>query len=246
MDEHIHKGHRQRMKEKLNHHGCRVFDTYELLEMLLYRSVVQKDTNPMAKHLLATFGSLEGVLSATEDELCAVPGIGKSTASLIVSTGKALGYAMSADDTRPTFENYSRLGEFFVEMIGAEDKSVVAMMTLDNAMRMISCGIIYELDYSSAGVKPMAFVDRAVKNGASVAVIAHSHPYGFICASEGDRQTNLLIEDALSGIGVVLAEHYIVSGGRYFGFMTKNLRYALEQRPALESFWASKEDACRG
>ena len=47
----IHKGHRQRMRAKLKAHGARVFDTYELLEMLLYYVVPYKDTNPIAKRL---------------------------------------------------------------------------------------------------------------------------------------------------------------------------------------------------
>ena len=52
----IHLGHRQRMKDKLSNHGARIFDTYELLEMLLYNVIPYKDTNPIAKrHTRATY-----------------------------------------------------------------------------------------------------------------------------------------------------------------------------------------------
>ena len=45
-DDRIHYGHRARMRSKLITHGQRIFDTYELLEMLLYHTVPYKDTNP--------------------------------------------------------------------------------------------------------------------------------------------------------------------------------------------------------
>ena len=43
-DENIHDGHRCRMKAKLLSHGRSIFDTYELLEMLLYYVIPYKDT----------------------------------------------------------------------------------------------------------------------------------------------------------------------------------------------------------
>ena len=55
-DSRIHEGHRQRMRSKLLTHGQRIFDTYELLEMLLYHVIPYKDTNPISKRLLAAFG----------------------------------------------------------------------------------------------------------------------------------------------------------------------------------------------
>ena len=60
-DEKLHVGHRARMRRKFLSYGPRIFDTYELLEMLLYHVIPYKDTNPIAKRLLMEFGSLEGV-----------------------------------------------------------------------------------------------------------------------------------------------------------------------------------------
>ena len=68
----IHKGHRQRMRAKLIRNSDRVFDTYELLEMLLYHVIPYKDTNPVSKNLLSRFGSLEGIFKASKDELTEV------------------------------------------------------------------------------------------------------------------------------------------------------------------------------
>ena len=88
MSDNVHQGHRQRMRAKLYTHGDRIFDTYELLEMLLYYVIPYKDTNPISKRLLERFGSLDGVLSARKNELAEIDGIGERAAGLISAVGE--------------------------------------------------------------------------------------------------------------------------------------------------------------
>ena len=240
MNEQIHKGHRKRMRAKFNIHGPRVFDTYELLEMLLYRVFVQGDTNPIAKQLLEKFGSIDGVLSADASELMTVEGIGKKSAELIVAVGSALSLCEEESTCEATFEDHNELGKYFVSYFEGRTASSVVMMVLDNSMRMIGMNELYGLDYASGKIQSKEFMDYAVRNGASVAIIAHNHPYGPICPTEGDRQTNIMVENALLGIGVILAEHYIICGCEHYGFMTKSLSSLFEQKPALGRFLRTK------
>ena len=86
-DDQIYKGHRSRMRTKLLTHGQRIFDTYELLEMLLYIVVPYKDTKPIAKRLLALFGDLDGVFSASTEDLMQVNGIGERASEFISLVG---------------------------------------------------------------------------------------------------------------------------------------------------------------
>ena len=112
MEENIHKGHRQRMRAKLSAHGPRVFDSYELLEMLLYRTNPRSDTNPIAKQLLRRFGSIDGVLSTSCEELASENGVGTKTASLISLVGEA--YELSAESNRRCIgKTYEVLAEGF-------------------------------------------------------------------------------------------------------------------------------------
>ena len=246
MEENVHKGHRQRMRSKFNIHGPRVFDTYELLEMLLYRTVPRGDTNPTAKALLEKFGSLEGVLSADVKELITVEGVGIKSAELISTVGEALAFSADESFEKKKYDDYTVLGEYLAEYFGDSDTSRTVMVCLDNAMRIISVNDIYELDYSSAGVRAQGFIDVAIRNNAPVAVIAHNHPFGSICPSEGDRETQYCVEKALEDASILLVEHYIISGRSFFGFMNKNLRTYFEQRPALYNFTRSKKGATSG
>ena len=57
-------GHRERLRTRFLEAGPQSLPDYELLELLLFHSIEVKDTKPLAKGLLARFGSLGGVISA--------------------------------------------------------------------------------------------------------------------------------------------------------------------------------------
>ena len=49
----MHAGHRERMISRLKEFGSEGFQSHELLEMMLYSSFKQCDTNPIAHRLIA-------------------------------------------------------------------------------------------------------------------------------------------------------------------------------------------------
>jgi DNA repair protein RadC len=57
-------GHRNRLRQRFLEAGAEALPDYELLELLLFFSIDVKDTKPLAKEMLARFGSLGAVLKA--------------------------------------------------------------------------------------------------------------------------------------------------------------------------------------
>ena len=243
-DDRIHEGHRQRMRAKLLTHGQRIFDTYELLEMLLYIVVPYKDTNPIAKRLLAACGSLDEVFRAEVAELTKVNGIGERAADFIRIVGR-LSDIIGAEimpDRNLGFENYQSVGEHLVKYFSGSDKNSVVAIFLDNGMRPIGVKKLYDLDYESGGVKAKPFVDEAIRRRAVVVITAHNHPFGPFYPTPGDRETNTMITNALSMAGIVHAEHYIVSGEKYAGIGSlKNFISGVSQTPAISEFLEGRD-----
>lgn len=79
----IHAGHRERLKNKFLRFGAEALEEHELLELLLFYAIPQKDTNPIAHNLINRFGSVAGVLKAEPKELTEVSGIGMHAATLL-------------------------------------------------------------------------------------------------------------------------------------------------------------------
>ncbi len=231
------------MMSKFLAHGSDIFDTYELLEMLLYNVIPYKDTNPIAKRLLAAFGSLEGVFSASREELMQIDGIGERAAEYIKTVDK-IPYLLSCDTVRreSDFNDYARAGQFFAEYFKGSLEYRVAVIFLDNSMFPVEIKELYNVDFNSAAIKPVNFISEALSCRASVAIIAHNHPFGPNFPSEHDITNNDMIAKALDEVDVLLLEHYVVSGECYVGFMAR-FNKTLAQAPSVRDFLDSKKRA---
>jgi DNA repair protein RadC len=76
-----HLGHRDRLRQRFLDAGDGALPDYELLELLLFRSIPQRDVKPLAKQLIQHFGSFAEVIGAPVSRLTEVKGIGESVAS---------------------------------------------------------------------------------------------------------------------------------------------------------------------
>ena len=206
------------MRAKLETYGPRIFDTYELLEMLLYYVIPYKDTNPIAKRLLDAFGSLDGVLSADAAALAEVDGIGGRCADFLVRVGNIMAQDASMDFGChvDVFDDYSFAGAYLADYLSRSESNICVAL-LDNGMRLIGIRDIPGADFSSGAVKAKYFIDAALECGAAVVIIAHEHEHGALFPTEGDMATDKLVRGELSRLAIPVAEHYIVGGSRYVG-----------------------------
>ena len=69
-------GHRERLRERFRKGGADAVPDYELLELLLFRAIPRRDVKPLAKALIQHFGSFSEVISAPDERLLGVPGLG--------------------------------------------------------------------------------------------------------------------------------------------------------------------------
>jgi DNA repair protein RadC len=69
-------GHRERLRTRFREAGADAVPDYELLEIVLFRAMPRRDTKPIAKAILARFGTFAKAVNAPEDLLLEIPGLG--------------------------------------------------------------------------------------------------------------------------------------------------------------------------
>lgn len=79
----VHAGHRSRMRARFFQGGLDGFAAHEVIELILYFAIPLRDVNELAHALIDRFGSVEGVLKASDEELTKVPGVGPHTSKVI-------------------------------------------------------------------------------------------------------------------------------------------------------------------
>jgi DNA repair protein RadC len=67
-------GHRERLRARLREAGPAALADYELLELVLFRAIPQRDVKPLAKALLQRFGSFPEAIAAETHRLAEIKG----------------------------------------------------------------------------------------------------------------------------------------------------------------------------
>src|SRR6201996_1566105 len=103
-------GHRERLRDRATDAGLAALPDYELLELILFRAIPRGDVKPLAKQLLARFGSLAGVLGASAEELTTGKGVGPTLAlDLTLLHELSVRAAKAAVGKRPVISSWSAL-----------------------------------------------------------------------------------------------------------------------------------------
>ena len=82
---------------------------YELLEVILFRAAPRRDTKPLAKAILARFGTFAEALNAPEELLAEVPGIGEAAITELKLVRAAALRLMRGVLDRPVLTSWAQL-----------------------------------------------------------------------------------------------------------------------------------------
>ena len=213
----IHSGHRQRMREKALEYGFETVKEHEVLEMLLFLGIPQRNTNPLAHELINTFGSFSAVFEADYEDLVAVKGMTQTAAFSIKMMpeifsryiqDKSKEKLADVEGTKDAF-NY-----FYPKYVGATNE-ILYLMLLDNAGKVLSLEKLSLGGPSSSEVEIRKIIERCVKYRATQAILCHNHPSGKLEPSNDDFITTSKVYRVLNSIGVTLVDHLIVYNDKF-------------------------------
>ena len=217
----IHSGHRQRLKERFLRDGLDGFEKHNMLELLLFYTIPQKDTNPIAHALLDRFGSLGGVFSASVDELCTVSGVSEHTATLIKLIPEM--WRNVACEIRPDvrYDSVNKLGRLMIDRLSGLTVETIILVLMDNSWNILEIIKLGEGSVNQVRMDTRKLIEHAIRTNAAMALLAHNHPNGTLVASPEDLVTTTAVAAAFQTIRVEFLEHLLVAGDRYLPLLSQ-------------------------
>ena len=132
-------GHRERLRRRFREAGADALPDYELLELILFRAVPRRDTKPLAKAILAQFGTFAEALNAPEERLKEVPGLGEAAITEIkLVRAAALRLVRGEVLERPVLASWSQVLDYCRASMCFEAKEQFRILFLDKRNQIIA------------------------------------------------------------------------------------------------------------
>ncbi|MEO0982384.1 MAG: DNA repair protein RadC [Pseudomonadota bacterium] len=217
-------GHRERLRAKLIDRGPDALSDYELLELLLCAFIPRRDVKPVAKALLARFGSISGVFSAAPGDLVAIEGIG-DTAAAYLKASAALHARASREElaARPVISSWAALLTYVRNQLQHEEREQFRVIFLDRKNQLIADEIMGVGTVDHAPVYPREIARRALELSASALILVHNHPSGDPTPSRADIDMTREVIDALTPLEITVHDHLVAGRGGVTSFKSAGL-----------------------
>ncbi|MEX2319580.1 MAG: DNA repair protein RadC [Bauldia sp.] len=212
-------GHRDRLKQRFRESGGEKLADYELLELILFQVLPRQDTKPLAKKLLATFGTFSEVLAAPETQLREIDGIGQAVVHHFRLT-KAAAQRFARDPLRelPLLDSWKLVIDYCKAAMAYEPIEQFRILFLNKRNQLIADEVQQSGTVDHTPVYPREVVKRALQLSATAIVLVHNHPSGDPTPSSADIQMTKQVVDVAKPLGIVVHDHIIVGRNGHASF----------------------------
>jgi DNA repair protein RadC len=219
-----HLGHRARMRQRLLTAGPDALADYELLEMVLFLALPRQDTKPVARALIARFGSFANAIAAPAAELCQVGGVKEAGAAALKTVqAAALRLARAELLDQPLLNTWERLLDYLAASLARARVEEVHALFLDARNRLIADEVLGRGTVNHTPVYPREVVRRALELQATALILVHNHPSGDPTPSRADLQMTAEVKAAAAVFDIHLHDHLIIGNGRQVSLRREGL-----------------------
>ena len=217
-------GHRGRLRKRLMEGGPEALADHEIVEYLLMTAIPRRDTKPLARTLLARFGSLAGVFNADPGALAQHPGMGEiSAAAFRVVAVAARRFARTQATDKPVLSSWQALISYLTIDMAHLTVERVRVLYLDTKNRLIRDEHVADGSIDEAAIHPREVIRRALDLGAASLILVHNHPSGSPEPSRADIQMTQRIAEAGRLLGIEVHDHVIIGREGHVSLRAKGL-----------------------
>jgi DNA repair protein RadC len=204
-------GHRERLRERFLDGGPDAVTEYELLELILFRAIPRRDVKPLAKALIARFGSFAEVVSAPRPRLREIDGLGDAAiAEIQIVQAAANRLARGEVKKRTALSSWSAVLDYCRTSMAFADKEQFRVLFLDKRNQVIADEVQQTGTVDHTPVYPREVIKRALELSATALILVHNHPSGDPTPSRADIQMTQAIVEIAKPLGISVHDHIIV------------------------------------
>jgi len=214
-----HLGHRDRLRQRFLDGGDAALPDYELLELLLFRSIPQRDVKPLAKQLIQHFGSFAEVIGAPLSRLTEVKGIGESAALDLKVVEAALKRTMKGQVAKKhVLSSWSSVIDYCRLAMAFAEREQFRILFLDKKNALIADEVQQTGTVDHTPVYPREVMRRALELSATALILVHNHPSGDPTPSGADMRMTRELVDIAKPLGIAIHDHIIVGRDGHASF----------------------------
>lgn len=216
------KDHRKRLRERFMSGGSAAMPDYELLELVLFRSIPRQDVKPLARALMDTFGDFNRVLTAPEERLRQIKGVGDTVITdLKILEACAHRMARARVMQRHVISGWDALLDYCHTTMAHRETEQFRVFYLDRKNVLIADEEQAKGTVDHVPVYPREVAKRALELNASALILVHNHPSGDPTPSQSDIDMTNRIQDACSALGLTLHDHLIIGKSTELSFRSE-------------------------
>src|ERR1700710_336133 len=210
---------RERLRERFLEGGAVAMPDYELMELVLFAAIPRRDVKPLAKQLIAQFGSFAEVIAAPRSRLLEVDGIGDAVVTqLKIIEAAALRLARGQMLNRPALSSWAALIDYCTAAMARCVHEEFRVLFLDRKNILIADEGQTRGTIDHTPVYPREIVKRALELGASAIILVHNHPSGDPTLSRADIEMTREVSAAAKALKIVVHDHLVVGRSGHASF----------------------------
>jgi DNA repair protein RadC len=203
---------RDPLRARFRNKGSGALSDRELLQIVLSRTVPGQDVKPLARALIAKFGSFAETISALPQRLAEVEGLGDTTIiELKVIEAAALRLSQGELKQRPVLSLSSSVLKYLHTAMAFAHREQFRVLFLDKRNQLIADEVQQIGTVDHTPVYPREVVKRALELSATSVILVHNHPSGNATASQADVQITRQIVDGGKHFGITVHDHIIIA-----------------------------------
>ena len=212
-------------RERLVKYGPEALSNHELLAIILEKNSNKYGILQLSNKLLKEFDGLDGMLSASFEEIKSIDGIRDARAAQIIAISeivKRIG-TLRSSKKEIKISCPEDLANVVMNEMNGLNQEVLKVVFLNTKNIIIGSKDVFKGSLNNSIVHPREIFKPAINKSSASIIVCHNHPSGDPTPSKEDIDITLRIKECGNILGIRLLDHIIIGNNKFVSLKDKKV-----------------------